>query len=190
MTYVRHRARMVHESVVEDLTDTLIACRWIPGTTTREVNNPTGGAFEVVTVDDDEVFALVGTPLTVVNFFPDPASGPPAMNTLAIDMPRPADPTDLEMGSGLQSQPYQISLALYAESDALAQALLSDLQDRYAGRLVRGQAIGLYDYLTDPDAVVAWMDVEAFRFARDVESALPSEIHIYYAELEFADVVD
>lgn len=181
---------MVHESVLEDLVNTLIACRWLSGTTTRPVNNPANGLFEVVTVEPDDVFALVvDDPISVINFFPDPTSGPPEINTLAIDMPRPADPEALEMGSTLQSQPYKLTLAFYADSDAVAQSMMSDLGDRYAGRIVDGQAIPLFNYLgDDPDEPIALMEVEAFRFARDVDTANVTERTTWFGELELSDV--
>jgi hypothetical protein len=175
---------------MEDLFNTLIACRWIPGTTTRPVNNPTNNQFEVVTVDPGEVFAFVrNLPVKVINYYPDPTSGPPAMNTLAVDAPRPADPEEMELGSTLVSQPYQISLVFYANNDATAQALFSDLGDRYAGRLVNGQAIALYDYMGESDDVVGHMEVEAFRFARDLDTANQAERTTYFAELELVDTL-
>lgn len=191
MTYIRHRVRMVHESVIEDLVNTLIACRWLEGTTTRAVNNPANSTYEVVTTIADDVFALVADdPITVINYFPDPASGPPEPNTLAVDLPRPADTEEVECGSGMEYQPYQFSMAFYASSDAAAVAIMSDLQDRYAGRIVNGEAVALFDYLTDSVTPVVYMEVEAFRHARDVESVTVSEIHLHFGELDIVDVVD
>lgn len=196
MTYIRHRARMIQESVFQDLRDTLIASRWVVGTTQHPVM-PIGGSSTVnVTSTGSDIFPLAGGhPITLLDYFPE-AQGEQgattAPNTLAIDNGRPGDATQVELGSNMLEQPYVFNLAFWAMSDAVADAVLSDLKDRYEGRILRGLAIALYDYVGSPAATTAaaWLEIESFRYSRDLENAAPAEVHLFFGELTITDIID
>ena len=138
MTYIRHRDRMVQESVFEDLTNTLIALRWIPGTTTRAVydpSNPNAGR-QVITTTQDQVLKMVGAhPITLIDYFPEatsdeaglagePETSKTALNTLALDDGQAGEPIPLELGSSLAEIPYRFSFPFWASSVGVAQALI------------------------------------------------------------------
>ena len=204
MTFIRHRDRMVQESVFEDLDNTLIACRWKAGTTTRAVLDPftPGAPAAVITTSSNQVLKLVqGYPVQLVDFFRESGGAtteeeaavnkpntPP--NTLAIDDGQPGDSALLEMGSRITEQPYVFTMAFYGNSDSVAKALMNDLRDRYLGRIVTIDAIDLYDYNTDPDAVVCRMEVDAFRSSRNLEAVSAPEVHLFFAELQITDFVE
>ena len=195
MTFIRHRSRMVQESVFEDLQDTLIACRWLAGTTTRAVRNPANsGALEVVTVNLAGIYPLAeGHSITLLDYFPETKGevvGPTLPNTFAMDSGESGEPSQLEMGSNTMEQPYRFNFAFFASSDAVAEAVLSDLNDRYLGRLVGGDAINLYNYLDDPTTAVVRMDIEMFRYARNLTEATASDVHLFFAELHIVDLVE
>ncbi len=197
MTYVRHRSRMIQESVFEDLRDTLIATRWMAGTTARPVNPIGGDPYGLVTTAPDGIFPLAeDNPVRLLDYFPE-AKGevepgePVAKNTLAMDNGRPGDPSELELGSNSLEQPYSFNLAFYGVSDAVAEAVMSDLKDRYEGRILRGEVIALYDFVSAPDGPpVVHMEVESFRYSRDVEETSPAEVHLFFAELIINDRVE
>lgn len=201
--YVRHRDRMIQESVFEDLTNTLIACRWMAGTTSRPVTdpyNPSAGRG-IVTTSDSQVLALLdGNPVVLIDYFPEtegsavagqPSSAKTAPNTLAVDAGTRGESRLRELGSNAEDVPYRINMAFYASSDAVAMALLNDLVDRYRGRLVHGDTIDLWNY-NDPSATtpVSRMDVDAFTYTMNVDSVAPYEIHLYFGQLLLTDYVD
>lgn len=194
MAYVRHRSRMVQMSIIEDLSDTLIACRWMAGTTSRAVRPPGESTSRIVTTTPDQVFALVGdNPVTLLDYFPqsmgedNPADGTNP-NTFVVDSGQAGDESPLELGSNAVEQPYLFNFAFYAASDAMATAVMGDLKDRYAGRIVAPEAIMLRDFLTDQD--VGYMDVDSFRYARDMDSAGVADAHMMFAELTIVDLIE
>jgi hypothetical protein len=185
---------MVRASVFQDLKDTLIACHWLAGTTSRALKDPDTGASGVITRVDADVYPLLeSAPITLIDYFPD-ASGETesktAVNTLALDAGQPGDPTPVELGSSLIEQPYQFNLAFYAVSDAVAQAVFADLRDRWYGRIVDPGGIPLYNFLADPSIEVTRLDVDSFRFSRDANTVSPAEVHLYFGELIMTDFVD
>lgn len=208
--YVRHRDRMVQESVFEDLQNTLIACRWMAGTTTRPVVDPANpqNGWDIVTTAAP--MNLVGkredgtTPAEVVliDYFPE-ASGTDddtgksrktEWNTLAIDAGVPQNPQTVELGSNMVEQDYLFTFAFYASSDAVAIALGNDLRDRYMGRIVGDDHINLYDY-NDPTfspstPPITRMECNYFRWAQNLEQVSPWEVHLYFGELSLTDFVD
>lgn len=200
VVYIRHRDRMVQESVFEDLVNTLIACRWMPGTTTRPVRDPyepTAG-FQTVTTAPDQVLAMLTTPITMTDYYselsdPDentvgePETGHTAPNTMALDDGQAGEAVPMELGSTATEVPYRFTLAISAESVGVAQALLNDLRDRYLGRIVNGEVIDLYDYNTDPTTPVARLDVDDFQYLRDDEV---KEVIVFYGQLLITDYVD
>lgn len=210
--YVRHRDRMVQESVFEDLQNTLIACRWMHGTTSRKVVDPYAPelGWQIVTTAPADVLKLVGkrddgepAEVVLIDYFPeaggnDDESGESRkteLNTLAVDDGVPGEAQFVEMGSNMQEQPYVFTMAFYASSDAVAKAMLNDLRDRYNGRLVSDDHLDLYNY-NDPafdqdTPPVVRMEIEFFRFEKNnSEQVTPWEVHLYFAELTLTDVVD
>lgn len=209
--YVRHRDRMVQESVFEDLQNTLIACRWMSGTTTRPVINPYDPAagWQPVTTDPGQVLAIVGkrddgspAEVVLIDYFPEVGgnsdeageSRKTEPNTLAVDTGVPQEAELLELGSSLQAQPYLFTMAFYAASDAVALALLNDLRDRYLGRIVSDDHVDLYNFNApafDQDTPpVVRMEAEAFKYEQSSDNATPWDVHLYYADLLLTDYVD
>jgi hypothetical protein len=199
--YVRHRDRMIQESVFEDLSDTLIACRWMTGTTKRPVIDPYGLTAEpaIVTTTSGEVLKLAeGNPINLIDFFPeaeeDDADHKTQPNTFACDGGRQAAPGEpLELGSRALVVPYLFSMAFYAVSDGVAQAVLNDLRDRYQGFLVNGDYVPLYNYnapsFDDDTPPVLNMDCVSFLYNQNSDASVaPWEPHLYFAELRLEDI--
>lgn len=182
-TYVRHRSRMVRESVYWDLHDTLVRTQWLAGTTSDGL----------VTLAPTATLALLeGDPLNLIDYFPeshdqttDPAT---PFNTFALDIGEQGEMVEGELGGHFE-QPYSFNMAFYAKTDAVAMALMSDLHDRYMG-LTESPYISLYNYLAATPNVVVRMEVENFRYARDVTNVAPHEVHLFFAQLEITDYVD
>lgn len=209
--YVRHRDRMVRESVREDLVNALIACRWMAGTTTRLVVNPDdpGAGWQIITTTSEEVLKLVGTredgdvaEVVVIDFFPEAGgnddeeglSRKTEPNTLAMDTGAPQDSIPTELGSNMEEKPYVFTMAFYANSDAVALALMNDLRDRYAGRIVSDDHLDLYNF-NDPSfdqdtAPVVRMEIDYFKYELNTQTATPADVHLYFGELSITDVVD
>lgn len=210
--YVRHRDRMIQESVFEDLQNTLIACRWKTGTTSRQVVDPydipTG--YQTVTTTTAELLKLLGkndagdtAELVLIDYFPEVGGNDDAQgksrktepNTLAIDTGVPQESIPVELGSNMEEKPYVFTLAFYATSDAVAMAVLNDLRDRYAGRLITDDRLNLFDFnapgfdISTADPVVR-MECDYFRYQRNEQLATPANVHLYFAELGLTDVVD
>lgn len=200
--YVRHRNRMVSTSVYEDVRDVLIACRWMAGTTSHEVDDPNNpGSWAVITTAEEDVLPLLeGHPVNLIDAFPEskgqnvagePETGKTPPNTLAVDSPLPGEVQPRELGSTAQLIPYTFLMMFFGTSDAVAQALLSDLSDRYAGRLCRNAVIGLWDFNQDDPTLVVQMDVENFIYKPNSgETATPSDVFLWFAELDLIDDVD
>lgn len=210
MPYIRHRDRMVTQSVFQDLRNTLIACRWMPGTTSKPVQNPatprtfdpvTGQystpAPQVITTSPEQILPLLDKiPVSLIDYFPESEGDRgrnerTPKNTLALDSGQASDAIPAEMGSARMEQEYVFNMAFYASSDAVAIALLNDLRDRYNGRIVAGDGIDLYDWVGSPDDVAVRMEVDSFRYAQNQDPELaPYEVHLYFAELALTDFVD
>lgn len=205
--YVRHRDRMVQESVFEDLQNTLIACRWMSGTTTRQVIDPynPGAGWQIVTTALSDVLKLVGkredgttAEIVLIDYFPEAGgnddeegeSRKTEKNTLAIDTGQPQDPTDMELGSNMIEVQYVFTMAFYASSDAVAMALMNDLRDRYQGRIVSDDRLNLYNFNDDEIPLVFRMECDYFKYQQNVETVSPWEVHMYFGELALTDVVD
>lgn len=204
MVYVRHRDRMVQESVAEDLVNTLIAFRWMSGTTTREVISPWDepAGPQLVTTAPNQVMGVLNFPLTVDDYYSevddpeanvvgDAASGHTKPNTMALDDGQAGTPELVELGSKLMAVPYRFALAFFAESVGVAQAVLNDLRDRYQGKIVKAEYISLFDYNTDPDVEVGRLEVDDFQFLRSEDDVIEaSELTLFYAQLTLTDYVD
>lgn len=208
--YIRHRDRMVQQSVLQDLRNTLIACRWRTGTTTKPIGDPahpptfdvTTGQYvvpdkAVVTTTLAQLLPLVGgVELELIDYFPE-SDGErgrgqhTAINTFAMDAGRPLDPVLAEMGSNAQEQQYVFNFAFYAASDAVALAVMTDLRDRYAGRICAGDAIDLYDWVKAPDVVAVSMEVDSFRYTPNENAPISAyEAHLFFGELTITDFID
>jgi hypothetical protein len=201
--YVRHRDRMIQESVFDDLRDTLIAFGWMSGTTSRPVVNPNDGTWGLMTTAPADTLPLLeGSPVNLIDFFPEveqnevgePATGKTPFNTLALDNGTRMESSPLEMGNAVSEEVlYRFTMAFYAVSDAVAQALLGDLADRYRGRVVRDDTVELWNYNRNDPLPVVRMSVENFTFtsAADQEQvSVPIELKLYFAELLIEDEVD
>lgn len=210
--FVRHRNRMIQESVFQDLRDTLIACRWMSGTTSRQVVDPDnpGAGWQTLTRIADDVLKLVGkredgtvAEVVLIDFFPEAGgndddngeSRKTELNTLAVDAGDAQDPQYVELGSNLQEQQYVFTMAFYASSDAVALALLKDLQDRYAGRIVSDDHLDLYNFndpaFDDTTPPVTRMEIDAFRYRQNTDNQVsPWEVNLYFAELVLTDTID
>lgn len=181
-TYVRHRQRMVRQSIFEDLRDTLIRTQWMAGTTRDNA---------VTTAPGATIPLLGGHPINLIDFFPErnsPISESTPINTFAMDVGVAGTLGEGEMG-GHYEQPYQFNFALYANSDATAVAMFSDLYDRYIG-ISDSPYVTLYNYLVDPPTPVVRMEVDDFGYMRDTERPAPAEVFLYVAQLEITDYVD
>jgi len=201
--YVRHRDRMVQESVFDDLRDTLIACRWLAGTTARPIRDPyNDDAWGIVTTDTSQTLPLLeDDPVVLIDYFPEaeggsvtgePETGQTALNTFALDNGSRIDSAPRELGNPTaESVTYRFNMAFFAASDAVAQAVLGDLADRYRGRLIRPDSVELWDYNSAADEPVVRMSVEKYAFtSNEDQNIAPYEVHLYFAELELEDDVD
>lgn len=205
--YVRHRDRMVQESIFEDLKDTLIACHWLVGSTAHEVWNPNvePPVWETVGtapfIGPNGPLPLLGSdPLVLIDYFPETedddgatvgtSKSKTAPNTFALDAGTAGAATPRELGSTAQMVPYTFNMAFFAASDAVAQAVFNDLRDRYAGRIIRDDSIALWNYNSGDDIPVVQMAVERFSYRLNTELATPPNIHLYFGELLLTDEVD
>lgn len=210
MPYIRHRDRMVQQSVYQDLRNTLIACRWMAGTTSKPVRDPatprifdpitgqyTLAPAKIITTTPEQILPLLDkVPVSLIDYFPESEGDRnrnerTPKNTLALDSGQASDAIPAEMGSNRLEQEYVFNMAFYGSSDGVAIALLNDIRDRYTGRIVAGDGIDLYDWVAAPEQVAVRMDVDSFRYAQNQDPELaPHEIHLYFAELALTDYVD
>ena len=200
--YVRHRDRMIQESVFQDVRDTLIACRWLAGTTAHRVvdpNDPGAGWHQVTTAPGDVLPLLEGNPVVLIDYFPEaegsavagePSTGKTALNTLAIDAGTRGNSVPRELGSNAELVTYVFNMAFYASSDGVALAVLNDLVDRYKGRLVRDDTVELWNYNSSSVLPVNRLDVESFQYTVNTQAISPHEVHLYFGELTLTDDVD
>jgi len=211
--YVRHRNRMIQESVFQDLRNTLIACRWMSGTTSRPVVSPDnpGAGYQEITVTTAQVLKLVGTrtdgvtvaEIIPIDYFPENSgndddnaeSRKTEVNTFAIDAGEPQEAQFVELGSNMQEQQYVFNMAFYASSDAVALAVFNDLSDRYMGRIVSDDYLDLYNYnapgFDETTPPVARMEIDGFRYTRNSDDQVNTwETNLYFAELVLTDIVD
>lgn len=201
--YVRHRDRMVQQSVYEDLRDTLIACRWLAGTTSHPVGDPyNNGAWGTVTTQPGQTLPLLeGNPINLIDYFPEaegqaqagvPDTAKTPLNTLALDNGTPGESGPLELGNPVSEWVrWRFNLAFYATSDGVAQAVLGDLRDRYRGRLARPDMVELWDFNSAATDPVVRMGVENFTYVANTDQAIaPHQVHLYFGELILEDEVD
>lgn len=167
--FVRWRPRMVRQSVLQDIKQTLSVSGWL--------GIPTVG--------------LLTQAITFEDAFPeeDLVQGRTVgLNTFVLDNGRPGVLEEYEMG-GLYSRPYAFSMAFFAETDAVALSLYSDLADRYNGLTV-SPWISLYNYAAATPTLVTRMEVESFEYGRAPREVAGQERHLFLAELQVLDFVD
>lgn len=217
MAYVRHRARMVRQSVYEDAKHVLSIPRDYAG---RLASDPDVAkkSFNVPDVyswldnDPTRTLPLLGEyPLTFIEYFPEEgleAYEKIALNTLALDTGTSDPEQEYELG-GFYSQKWVFTFAINSSTDAVAQALFQDLNDRYVARVkvppqqellanleladnapdpYAASRITLYNYVTDPPIPVSRMEVETFQFAKSVEQVAPG-VQLFFAELVLMDLI-
>lgn len=169
MAYIRHRSRMVRQSVFDDAERVLTDTDWLGPTPLALLENP---------------------PISLIDYFPEDAlqmGEKVAVNTLALDEGRPQELYEYELG-GLLAQEYIFTFAFLAESDAVAQALFADLHDRYMG-LSEPPYISLYNYLEATPTEVVRLEVDMFRYDKAPEQIAPGR-ELYLAEMTLTDYLD
>lgn len=175
--YVRWRPRMVHQSVLSDLKTTLEALDWYDTGAPTTIPVPVAG--------------LLTGPLVLQDAFPEEGiyqGQAPVKNTLAMDM---GVPGEIELGElgGYFEQPYKFSFAFFAESDAVAKAVLSDLSDRYLG-ITASPFITLQNYAVTPVTDIVRIEVDSFLYAPNPDQVAPGEHHLYFAEMTLTDYIE
>lgn len=184
MPYIRHRPRMVRQSIYEDLRSLLVDLDWVPDDPNWKPGDP---------YDSSEFLGMISSPVVLTDYFPVSASYQGEdiePNTLALDQGTPGDPQYVEMGGDDREQEYLFNLAFFAENDAVALSLFSDLADRYRG-VTPGmfESVSLFDYLTDPSTPVVEMDVLSFEVAKSPEQPAPGRM-LWFAQLVVSDYLE
>ena len=213
--YVRHRSRMVRQSIYEDAKHVLSVARDYAG---RLENDPlvainqigSPDVYSWISATPPRVMPLLGEyPLNFIEYFPDEgleAYEKIQLNTLALDNGVPGPEQEYELG-GMYSQEWMFTFAMNASTDAVGQALFQDLNDRYIGRLkippqqelldnlapgdtppdpFNADRVTLYNYAASPPIPIARMEVESFQFAKSLDEVAPG-VHLFLAELVIAD---
>lgn len=169
MTYVRHRSRMVRQSVWDDLKVTLEDLDWTGSTPLAILNSK-----PVVLVDNlPEGSRLKGSDISI--------------NTLAMDQGTAGEIYEYEMG-GLLAQDYLFRFAFFAETEGVALALFQDMQDRYYS-FNTSNTVALYDYMQATPSKIVDMEVESFTSERAAEQPIIG-MEIFYARLDLVDFLD
>lgn len=178
MAYIRHRPRIIRESVYEDLKKVLIDLDWI---------DPTGGEDYMGMLGDD--------PIILTDYFPVEAvyqGEEVEINTLAIDQGTQSEPERTELGGDNREQMHLFNLAFFAKNDGIALSLFSDLTDRYKGvNPAYGEYVNLYDYINeaDPDEPFHDVSVLTFEVAKSPEQPAPGRL-LWFAQLIVLDYLD
>lgn len=187
MPYIRHRPRMVRESVLEDLRNTLVALDWVPDDPSWKPGDP---------YDPSEFMGMLSTPVIIEDYFPVEAvyqGEKVELNTLAVDQGTPQEPQPIEMGSNVYEQAYYFNFAFFAENDALALALFGDMNDYYLA--VQGNPLGgrgvitLFNYLDATPTSVLEMEVRSFEVAKSPQQPAPGRL-LWFAQLVVADLLE
>lgn len=176
MAYIRHRPRMVRESVFQDLKSVLGELGWLDGYPTP-------------------VMAMLTVPIELTDYFPVEAiyQGEDVdLNTLAIDQGTPNEPQYAELGSNVREQLYIFNFAFFAENDGIALSLFSDLSDRYKGvgpYSFSRESVSLFDYNAATPTPVVEMDVVSFEVAKSPEQPAPGRL-LWFAQLVVSDYLE
>lgn len=175
-TYIRWRPRMVRQSVYNDMVQTLLRAGWPILEDGVRLDVP-ASQFQV-------------SPINIIEYVPEEGFGqdnPLLPNTLALDNGLPGPMEEAFLG-GPMERPYRFQYAFYAENDAVAQALLSDLYDRYMG-LADSPFITLFNYASATPTPVVRMEVETFQYTRAPDSVAAWERQLFLAVMELTDYV-
>jgi len=214
--YVRHRSRQVRQSVYRDAKHTLSTRRDYAGRLSDDpdVDTHLDGSPKVyawLDSSEDHIMPLLGeNPLTFIDYFPEggfAAYEKIALNTLALDNGRSEEEYQFEMG-GMMAQEWTFNFAINASTDAVAQALFQDLNDRYVGRITMppqqelidnlesgddepkpfsSDRVGLYNYAASTPIPITRMEVESFRFAKLPDEEVAPGVQLFFAELVITD---
>lgn len=215
--YIRHRARHIRHSVYRDARHVLFTRRDFAGRLAGDPDVATDSNGDPIvyswldTKDSGFQLPLLGqNPMTFIDYFPE--DGLAAYehiepNTLALDNGRAEDEYQFEMG-GFLAQEWTFNFALNAATDAIAQAVFQDLNDRYVGRVAvpprqelldnlqsgddepepfHSDLITLYNYATDPPIPTTRMEVESFRFAKNADEEVAPGVQLFFGELVLTD---
>lgn len=113
MAYLRHTARHVQQTVNDHVETVLTDLGWIG-------QDPPFGAtpvtFQTVRPNEEELKSLVA-------------------NTVAVSFGNEPDDKEEEIGGGLVSVDFPFFVDVYAEKEAIALAIASDVKDHLAGRV-------------------------------------------------------
>lgn len=113
MAYLRHTARHVHQTVYDYVESFLTAQGWIG-------SDPPFGArplvFQTVRPSEEELKSLTA-------------------NTASVSFGNEPDDTELEIGGGLLEVEFPFFVDVYAEKEAIALAIASDVKDTLSGRV-------------------------------------------------------
>lgn len=184
MAYIRHRPRMVRESVLEDLRATLVSLDWVPDDPNWRHGDP---------YDEGEFLGMLSTPVVIEDYYPVEAAYQGeniAPNTLAIDQGTPQEPEYVELGGDDREQAYLFNLAFFAENDAVAVALFSDLSDRYNGiSPLTFQSVPLFNYLAATPTFIVNMEVTSFEVAKSPQQPAPGRL-LWFAQLTISDYLE
>lgn len=171
MAYIRHRSRMVRESVLEYIRAILEELDW------------TG----------DSTLAMLSSGVLVEDYFPVEAvyqGEDIALNTLAIDQGTPSEPEYVELGGEDRRQTYTFNFAFFAESDGVALALFSDLADKFLGMYPgASEGIPLFNYLVATPTFVTNMEVTSFEVAKSPQQPAPGRL-LWFAQLTISDYLE
>lgn len=214
-TYVRHRARQVRQSLYQDARHTLSIPRDYagrleddPDVALNDSNQP--DVYAWIDQPEARLMPLLGEyPLTFIEYFPEgglAAYEKIALNTLALDNGQAAEEYEHELG-GFKAQEWTFGFAINASTDAVAQALFQDLNDRYVGRTkfppqqelldnlqsgdpvpepFNAEYVTVYNYAASTPIPVMRMEVEMFQFAKSPDQVAPG-VQLFLGELVITD---
>lgn len=151
---MRHFSRHLHATIQNKIEAHLVAMGWLPPV------DPTGF-----------VPLLGALPVTYQRQRPDESTLKSLEpNLVAVSFGGETDDTPEELGDGLFSQEHTIFADVYAENDAIAVALASDIRDLLAGRTAAGRYFRVVDQATGTDVLGTLAEfTEVFREPADRE---------------------
>lgn len=170
--YIRHRPRMIRESMYEDLKNVLDELGWM---------------------GEDYMGMLGDDPVILTDYFPVDAvyqGEDVEVNTLAVDQGTQSEPQYVEMGSDNREQMHLFNFAFFAKNDGIALSLFSDLTDHYKGVAPGAtESLPLFNYNEDPTTHVVDMEVLSFEVAKSPEQPAPGRL-LWFAQLILLDYLD
>lgn len=153
---MRHFSRHLHATIQDQVEAHLVACGWL-----------TDGTLDFIPL-------LGALPVEYQRQRPEESmlkSLKP--NLVTVSFGGETDDTSEELGDGLISQEHTIFADVYAENDAIAVAIASDIRDLFAGRTAAGRYFRVIDQVTGTPVLGVRAEYsEVFREPADRE--LPS----------------